>query len=165
MMRVLSLPADFFKSYSSGELSQYLSYMNSLCDTLVDSIFSTAITGIFSLIYMTQIFSYARSLVVPSLVVTILTLALSMVANSLQAALNKEMMGLEAKERGLTYALINGIEKIRLSGSETRVFAKWIDLYTQKADLKFNPPMLIKLSSVFSTAIRSSERLSCIMWR
>ena len=73
MMRVLSLPADFFKSYSSGELSQYLSYMNSLCDTLVDSIFSTAITGIFSLIYMTQIFSYARSLVVPSLVVTILT--------------------------------------------------------------------------------------------
>ena len=47
MMRVLSLPAAFFKSYSSGELSQYLAYVNSLCTTLVDSIFSTAITGIF----------------------------------------------------------------------------------------------------------------------
>ena len=153
MMRVLSLPADFFKSYSSGELSQYLTYMNSLCNTLVDSIFSTAITGIFSLVYLTQIFSYARALVVPSLLVTVITLALSMAANALQAGRNREQMALQAKERGLTYALINGIEKIRLSGAETRVFAKWIDLYTLDADLKFNPPMLIRLNSVFTTAI------------
>ena len=30
MMRVLSLPADFFKKYTSGELNEYLKYMNSL---------------------------------------------------------------------------------------------------------------------------------------
>ena len=153
MMRVLSLPPDFFKKYSSGELSQYLTYLNTLCDTLVDAVFSTGVTGIFSLIYMTQIFSYARSLVVPSLIVTVLTLALSIAANALQVGRNREMMGLAAKERGLTYALINGIEKIRLSGAENRVFSKWIDLYTKEADLKFNPPTLIKLNSVFSTAV------------
>ena len=153
MMRVLSLPADFFKSYSSGELSQYLAYMNSLCTTLVDSIFSTAITGIFSLVYLTQIFNYAKSLVVPSLVVTVLTLALSIAGNMTQAQINKEMMELNAQERGLTYALINGVEKIRLSGAENRVFAKWMNLYTRGADLKFNPPILVKFQSVFNTAI------------
>ena len=135
MMRVLSLPPDFFKTYSSGELSQYLTYLNSLCDTLVTSIFSTALTGVFSLVYLTQIFSYARSLVIPALLVTVLTLALSLSANALQAERNKEQMGLAAKERGLTYSLINGIEKIRLSGSEKRVFAKWMDLYSQDAEL------------------------------
>ena len=124
MMRVLSLPADFFKSYSSGELTQYLSYMNSLCSTLVNSIFSTAVTGIFSLVYLTQIFSYAKSLVIPALVVTIATLALS-----------------------------NGVEKIRLSGAEKRVYAKWMDLYTQGAAIKFNPWTLASLQGVFSTAI------------
>ena len=153
MMRVLSLPADFFKSYSSGELSQYVSYMSSLCSTLVDTLFSTTITGIFSLIYIVQIFSYARSLVVPSLIVTILTVALSLAANMLQASRNKEEMELAAKERGLTYAFINGIEKIRLSGAENRVFAKWIDLYTKEANLKFNLPVLIKFNSVFTAAI------------
>ena len=45
MMRVLSLPASFFKEYSSGELNQYLNYMNSLCNQLVETIFSTGITG------------------------------------------------------------------------------------------------------------------------
>ena len=153
MMRVLSLPADFFKSYSSGELSQYVSYMSSLCSTLVDTLFSTTITGVFSLIYIVQIFSYARSLVVPSLIVTILTVALSLAANMLQASRNKEEMELAAKERGLTYAFINGIEKIRLSGAENRVFAKWIDLYTKEANLKFNLPVLIKFNSVFTAAI------------
>ena len=153
MMRVLSMPADFFKSYSSGELSQYLLYVDSLCDTLVETIFSTGVAGLFSLIYLTQIFTYARSLVLPALVVTLLTLALSLAANALQVSRNMEMMELAAKEKGLTYALISGIEKIRLSGAENRVFSKWIDLYTKEADLKFNPPMLIRLNSVFTTAI------------
>ena len=153
MMRVLSLPPDFFKKYNSGELSQYLGYMNSLCTTLVDSIFSTAITGVFSLVYLTQIFSYARSLVIPSLVVTVLTLAIGIAANAAQAEINKEQMDLAAKERGLTYALINGIEKIRLSGAENRVFAKWIELYVRDADLKFNPPVIVKMQRVFSAAV------------
>ena len=153
MMRVLSLPADFFKSYSSGELSQYLSYMNSLCSTLVDSIFSTAVTGIFSLVYLTQIFNYAKSLVIPSLVVTIATLALGIAGNAQQARLNKEIMEVNAQERGLTYALINGVEKIRLSGAENRVYAKWMDLYTRGAAVKFNPWTLASLQGVFSTAI------------
>ena len=153
MMRVLSLPPDFFKKYNSGELSQYLGYMNSLCTTLVDSIFSTAITGVFSLVYLTQIFSYARSLVIPSLVVTVLTLAIGIAANAAQAEINKEQMDLAAKERGLSYALINGIEKIRLSGAENRVFAKWIELYVRDADLKFNPPVIVKMQKVFSAAV------------
>ena len=55
MMRILSLPASFFKDYSAGELNQYVRYMDSLCSTIVDSVFSTAITGVFSLIYITQI--------------------------------------------------------------------------------------------------------------
>ena len=127
--------------------------MNSLCTTLVDSIFSTAITGVFSLVYLTQIFSYARSLVIPSLVVTVLTLAIGIAANAAQADINKEQMDLAAKERGLTYALINGIEKIRLSGAENRVFAKWIELYVRDADLKFNPPVIVKMQRVFSAAV------------
>ena len=153
MMRVLSLPAAFFKSYSSGELSQYLAYVNSLCTTLVDSIFSTAITGIFSLVYLTQIFSYAKSLVIPSLVVSVLTLGLSIAGNMAQSQINKELMELSAQERGLTYALMGGVEKIRLSGAENRVFTKLLDLYTRGADLKFNPPVLVKFQKVFNAAI------------
>ena len=70
-----------------------------------------------------------------------------------QSQINKELMELSAQERGLTYALMGGVEKIRLSGAENRVFTKWLDLYTRGADLKFNPPVIVKFQKVFNAAI------------
>ena len=153
MMRILSLPASFFKSYSVGELNQYISYMDSLCTTLVDSLFSTAVTGLFSLIYLGQIMTFAPSLVWPSLIVTLLTLAVSLISARVQMRIDQETMVQVARERGLVYSLINGIQKIRLSGAENRAFAKWSELYVQSASTTFNPPAIIRLSSVLTTAI------------
>ena len=153
MMRILSLPASFFKDYSAGELNQYIGYLDSLCDTIVDSIFSTGITGVFSLVYLTQIFSFAPSLVWPSLIVTILTLAVSMISASVQMRVNKEKMVFSAKERGLVFSLITGIQKIRLSGAENRAFSKWSDLYAKGAELSYNPPAVIRLSAVITGAV------------
>ena len=153
MMRVLSLPADFFKKYTSGELNEYLKYMNSLCGTLVNTILSTGITSIFSLVYLTQIFTYAKSLIIPALIITISTALIGLLSSLLQLSINKESMRITAKEKGLVLSLINGIQKIRLSGAENRVFAKWSELYSQEAALTYNKPTFIKLNTVITTAI------------
>ena len=153
MMRIFSLPASFFKDYSAGELNQYISYMDSLCATIVDSVFSTAVTGVFSLVYLAQIFAFAPSLVWPSLIITLLTLGVSLLSARVQMHIDQERMVHAAKERGLVYSLITGIQKIRLSGAENRAFSKWAQLYVKSAELTFNPPAIIRLSSVFTTAI------------
>ncbi len=153
MMRLLSLPASFFKEYSAGELNQYISYMDSLCTTIVDSLFSTAVTGLFSLVYLAQIFTFAPSLVWPSLIITLLTLAVSLLSARVQMRIDQQKMVQTAKERGLVYGLITGIQKIRLSGAENRAFSRWSRLYTRSAELTFNPPAVIRLSGVFTAAI------------
>ena len=153
MMRVLSLPTDFFKKYTAGELNEYLKYMDSLCGTLVNTVLSTGITGVFSLVYLTQVFAYARSLVIPSLLVTLSTAFIGLIASLLQISINKDSMRLAAKEKGLSFSLINGIQKIRLSGAENRVFAKWSEIYAQEAALTYNKPAFIKLNAVITTAI------------
>ena len=153
MMRILSLPASFFKDYSAGELNQYVNYMDSLCSTIVDSVFSTAVTGVFSLVYITQIFTYAPSLVWPSLIVTLLTLLISLMSARVQMRVDAEKMEHTAKERGLVFAMIKGIQKIRLSGAENRAFSKWSRIYTKSASLTYSPPAIIRLSSVITTAV------------
>lgn len=153
MMRILSLPATFFRDYSVGELNQYIAYMDSLCTTLVDSLFSTGVTGLFSLIYLAQIFAFAPALVWPSLIVTLVTLGISLLSARVQMRLDQETMVHTARERGLVYSLINGIQKIRLSGAENRAFSKWAKLYVQSAQLTFNPPAIIRLSAVLTTAV------------
>lgn len=62
MMRILSLPASFFKKYSSGELYQRTEYINDICGLLVSAVLSTGLTSVFSLTYLSQIFIYAPSL-------------------------------------------------------------------------------------------------------
>lgn len=153
MMRVLNLPTSFFRQYSSGELTQYIGYMNQLCTIVVDSLLSTGITGLFSLIYMGQIFLYAPSLVLPSLAVTFLTLFVSLTTTRLQIRVSKEQMHLAAKEHGIVYSLLNGVQKIRLSGAENRAFVKWADIYTQSAALKYYPPWLLRRSRAITTGI------------
>ena len=153
MMRVLSLPADFFQNYSTGELNQYLSYMSSICDTVVNAVFSTGLTGVFSLVYLVQVFSFAKSLVIPSMIVTALTLIVSIFAASAQSFIGKEQMKLAAEEKGIVYSLISGIQKIRLSGAEKRAFTKWAECYAKEAELTYSPPSQIKLNSVITTGI------------
>ncbi len=153
MMRILSLPAAFFKTYSSGELSARVQHIQTLCDMLVSSVLSTGLTALFSIVYITQIFAYAPALVVPALLVVAVTLAVAVLTACLQVKVGKRRMELEAKESGLSYALITGVQKIRLSGAEMRAFARWGGVYAKGAQLLYNPPLFLKLNTVIHTAI------------
>ena len=62
-------------------------------------------------------------------------------------------MELSGKESGMSYALISGIQKIKLAGAEKRAFARWGNLYAKDAKLSYNPPLFLKLHSVISLAI------------
>lgn len=153
MSRVLSLPADFFKSYGSGELSARAQCINSLCDMLVSAVLSTGLTSVFSLVYISQIFVYAPALVAPSLIITLVTVAFSVVSAFVQMNISKRQMELSSKESGMSYALISGVQKIKLSGAEKRAFARWGNLYAEQSRLSYDPPVFIKINGVISTAI------------
>ncbi len=153
MMRLLSLPASFFRKYSPGELKSRSLSVNQLCSTLMSMVMSTGLTSITSLIYVGQIFRFAPALVIPSLVIIAVTVGFSIVSTLTQIRLNRKHMEHSAKESGLSYSLITGVQKIKLSGAEKRVFAKWLDVFAEGAQLQYNPPAFIKLNSVISTAI------------
>ena len=153
MMRIMSLPADFFKQYSAGELSNRASQVGVLCKMLASTVLSTGLTSIFSLIYISQIFVYAPALVVPALIIILVTVVFSVVSSLVQMKLSIRQMEISGKEGGMTYALITGIQKIKLAGAEKRAFARWGNLYAENAKLTYGPPTFIELNSVISLAI------------
>lgn len=153
MMRVMSLPADFFKQYSAGELSSRAAQVGPLCRMLVSTVLSTGLTSLFSLIYISQIFAYAPTLVAPALAILLVTVVFSVVSSLAQMKISTEQMALSGRESGMTYALITGIQKIKLAGAEKRAFARWGNLYAQSAKMTYDPPMFLKLNSVISLAI------------
>ena len=153
MSRLMSLPAGFFKNYSSGELSARARCGNSLCEMLVSVALTTGLTSVFSLVYISQIFEYAPALVIPSLFIMLATVAFTVISALVQMKVSKKKMELSSKESGMSYALISGVQKIKLSGAEMRAFARWGNLYAEEARLTYNPPMFLKINSVISSAI------------
>ncbi len=153
MMRLLSLPPDFFKSYSAGELSNRSQYLNTLASELVNVVMTTGLTSLFSLLYITQIFVYAPALVAPALLVTLLTVVVTVAQVFVRMRVARQQMELVSKESGMSYQLISGIQKIRLSGAEKRAFARWGRLFSKSAALSYDPPMFLKISSVITLAI------------
>ena len=153
MMRLMSLPANFFRKYSPGELKSRSTSVNNLCTLIMNMVLNTGLTSLTSLIYIGQIFNFAPTLVIPSVVIVVITVGFSIISTMMQIKINRKMMEHAAKESGLSYGLITGIQKIRLSGSEKRVFAKWLDVYSVGAELMYNPPLFIKINPVISTGI------------
>ncbi|RKI39396.1 NHLP bacteriocin export ABC transporter permease/ATPase subunit [bacterium D16-51] len=155
MMRVLSLPASFFKDYNAGELASRVQKADVLCMLTADAVLSTGLTSVFSLIYITQIFRYAPALCIPAVVVMALTLFISVVSSFVQIKVLRKQMEFQAKEKGVSYGLIAGVQKIRLSGAEKRAFSKWAGIYAKEAAMNWNPPLFLKLTSVIILAISS----------
>ena len=153
MMRVMSLPANFFRRYSAGELTNRSMSVNQLCNMLLGTVMSTGLSSLMSLLYITQIFSFAPSLVVPSLLIILVTVIFGAVSSLVQMKLSKQIMEYDAKASGLEYAMISGIQKIKLAGAEKRIFARWANQYATGAKYIYDPPTFIKINTVINTAI------------
>ena len=153
MARILALPASFFKDYSAGELSSRASQVSKLCEMLASALLSTGLTSVFSLIYIGQIFLYAPALVQPALAIVLVTVLFSLVTTLLQMKVCQRTMEVAAKENGMGYALLKGIQKIRLSGAETRAFTRWMQVYSDKVRLTYHPPFLVKFNATIALLI------------
>ncbi len=153
MMRILSLPASFFRQYSPGEMKSRAMSVSSLCALLMGMVMSTTLSSLTSLLYVAQIFRFAAALVIPSVLIVLVNVCISAVSTVVQAGLDKKRMELSSKESGMSYAMITGIQKIRMAGAEKRMFARWLNLFSQGAQLSYNPPAFIKLNSVIFMAV------------
>ncbi len=153
MARLLNLPASFFKNYNTGELSQRFGSANSLSSILIEGVAMSFVTAIMSMLYLVQLTSFAPTLIAPTVIILLVMAAFSIIISLVQSRVSKVQMVLSSKKSGLTYETINGIQKIRLSGSEKRIFVKWADVYSKAARLLYNPPLIIRLSPAITLLI------------
>lgn len=153
MARIMNLPASFFKQYSSGELSNRYNSAQQLCNLLFSAIFSGGITSLASLLYVTQIFGFAPALGVPALIIIITTVVVSAVSALMQMKISKAAMETGAKNSGISYAMITGIQKIKLAGAEKRAFARWARSYAETAKYTYDIPVFLKANGAITLAI------------
>jgi ABC-type bacteriocin/lantibiotic exporter with double-glycine peptidase domain len=156
MMRMLNLPAGFFKNYDSGELGQKFSLIPTICNTIFSVVTGTLLTTLFSLAYFTQIVNIAPALLPTSLAIIGATLFFNIITTLATVRIRKKALNVSAELSGMTYSILSGIQKIKLTGSEKRVFARWASKYKAEANFTYNPTFILKYQGVISTVISSA---------
>lgn len=151
--RLLGLPSNFFSRFTTGNLTYRLDMAGRLCSTFVDGILSTGLSALFSLAYIFQIFRFSPALVIPAVVISVATIIFSLVIGSLTNRHNAKLREEETELRGMENSLLQGIQKVRTTGSEYRMFAKWAKKYAKKARLDSNPNTLLGLRKTIMLAI------------
>ena len=113
------------------------------------------LTLLFSTVYLVQVFIYAKSLLVPTLLIIAVELtALAIYYRSIVKA-QEEYTEKSGKLSGIEYGMLAGIQKLKLTGSERRAQTLWLDKYTDATKSIYNPtldrilmPALLQLCNV-----------------
>lgn len=153
MGRLLSLSAQFFKDHNAGELQNRLEALSQMCDLLGDTAFAAVTTSAFSVVYLIQIRLLTPVLFAPAAAILLVQLTVMAVGMILQANVIRKRLGIAAELNGLVFRLFSGIQKIKLAGAERRAFAKWAEVYSKEAALRYNPPLFLKILPSLSALI------------
>ena len=148
--RVMMLPSEFFRKYSSGEISQRVSAINQVCDTLSGQLIPTLLTASCSVIYLFQIWLYAGELLFPSVVIVILIALINLITAYLKNRQEKYNNHIENKLSGMVLQSLNAISKIKIAGAEVRIFDKWAKTYRQ---LKMKPDKFCLISPALNNMV------------
>ena len=135
MMRVMSLPAGFSESTAQVSCPAVPARSTHFAICWYLPYLQQGLLPFFPYLYLTD-FAFAPALVAPALTIVAVTVAFSVISSLVQMGISRRQMELAGKENGMTYAMITGVQKIKLSGAEKRAFARWGDLYAKEAKLK-----------------------------
>lgn len=145
MARIISLDTSFFWKYSSGEITTRVTSIRELCSIADSAILGVIVTLVFSVVYVFQIFFYAKELIVISLMLLAIHIILLIIYAIQLHIEEKELFDHKARLDGMEYGIFSGIQKIKLTGSEKRAYTKWLDIYRHCSHIKYNPSFSVKI--------------------
>lgn len=153
MSRLLSLPAQFFRTHNAGELQNRVDALTQMCALLGDTVLTGVINGVFSIVYLFLIRALAPALFGPTTVILLAQLMVMIAGVLAKAHVARKRLHIAADLNGLVFRLFSGIQKIKLAGAEQRAFSKWARCYAENAALLYNPPLLLRIQPVLSALI------------
>lgn len=153
MMRVLTLPAAFFRTHSSGELSSLLANFSTVAAQIEQVVLGAGLSCAFSLVYLVQTFAIDARLGLVAAGVLAANLAVAGVCARAQARVNTRLARLRAQLNSWQTELLGSLRAIRAFGAEKRAHASWARRHAAVARLTYNGPLLAHLSGALQLGV------------
>jgi ABC-type bacteriocin/lantibiotic exporter with double-glycine peptidase domain len=155
MARLLLLPHSYFIKYTTGALSKQISNARRLCDQIIGFILDSSLTALFSVAYIFQMGGFTKVMVLPALVVILVKMVLSVIIAFYEADNRRDSLEAETESESFLYTAIKGVQTIKSSGAERRLYVNWAKRYSKVLKYDLDKPTLLKLEDVLINLVSS----------
>ncbi len=130
--RVMNLPVSFFGDHTAGGLSQRITGFTDMSKTIADILFVMT-NSLVSIIMALPVMFVAPELLPAELGAIALVLALYVITTIQEQQLAIRKFTSAGRNGSVAFDLISGAQRLKLSGSEDRAYARWLNGYTEQA--------------------------------
>lgn len=147
--RLLRLPVPFFGRYRVGDLTERSMAIDGIRDTVTEAVIVTFLAGIFGLFNLFVMIAIDARLAAVGLLVTVVgAVVLFLISRAFRGPLT-EVLRDKRDTTSNIHELLNGIVKVRTTGSERRVFARWAERYADNTRRAYETYRIDDLRVVF----------------
>lgn len=162
--RLLGLPVPFFRNYSSGDLAKRSLGITTIIDMVAGIVLNTVLSSIFSIFNLCLLFYYDYGLALIAVGLTTVTLCCTLLINLIQLKQQRESIRLDNKNAGFLFQLINGVAKVKMTGSQKRAFVKWSDLFSKKRKAGFSAGVAQNVLTSFNSVFPLLTSMTLFSW-
>jgi ATP-binding cassette subfamily C protein len=135
--KLLSLPVNFFRHYSSGELAQRAMGISQIRQALSGPVVNTLMSGFFSFFYVVMLFLKGGSLAWLGLGIYAFSMAFTLWLGFSQIKYQRRILDINNDLSGKMFGWLGGLSKIKMTGAEKRIFNNWAELFGHSRNLTF----------------------------
>lgn len=151
--RLFSLPQSFLRSYDSADLAMRAMGVSAVVQIVSAAAVSAALSAVFSLLYLWQMYSCAPRLLGISLGMVLSGAGVIVLLGYRQIRYEREKAGLDGRLSSLLHQQIGGIAKLRIAGVEDHALYEYLRPYTESRRLSMRAEKLAVWSGALKTAM------------
>lgn len=133
MDHLLRLPVTFYRKFAAGDLTLRALSINSLRQILAGTVMTAVLSGAFSFVNLLLLFYYDSSLAWVGIGLALVAVVFIAGIGLLKLKYDREIANVQGDIQGFLFEFLSGINKIRVTGAEKRIFSIWANRF---ADLK-----------------------------
>lgn len=131
-LRLLALPAAFFRRYEAGDLAQRMYSVTQVSMMLSNSVMTALFNALFSFGSLLVMLYYSWKLTFAAAAVWLVYLAVTGWLEWRMVAAKRKMMAAAGETSGQVLQIINGLGKIRVQGAEAQAFYLWASRFGEQ---------------------------------
>ena len=148
--RLFFLPQSFFRNYDSADLGRRVMSVGDTANRIANTFVITGISALFSLVYLIKMGSYSGKLTWISVGMYLLY---ALIITAFSAAAKKgetEIAEADGEASAKLYQYLNGIDKIRMAGTEDRALLSYMQPYSRQQTLEIKKNHLVSAAEVLT---------------